>query len=650
MSNILAIAEEKFGSLHGQGEWTKAFCPACSPNKPGKARSLSINVETGYYVCHRDDCETWGYLDGNVENGKPQEPHFNKVKEPNVSMPINEKVLSRVNFGACKKYFHKKFDEIIQFEGLNGCWSNISLNEPLHIGYKENEGFVFGIPENGMLNHIKCHKGKQYGSAHNKIYPDYILKNGDRDATLFLCEGEKDVISMLCHGFQAITFTSGAKAIPKDISTLVTYKNVVICYDNDEPGKTGANKTAQKLKTTNPEMRVRIAEWDDVNHDGYDVTDMFRAGGNRDSVMRIAKNAYEFGTRSEDFGGMVEMNVSNFLDIQEVGGNYIMNEILIESGMTVLAGSDNVGKSILAMEMGVSMAMGVPFLAFEVAHPVKVLFAQFEMMNTVMQKRIRRSMNHYKELYPERMDLLEKNFIITPLSRDKIFSDKWEKIKGNMIAAKVPFDVVIIDNLMSSTHKNIIKNHELKDVLSQIRDVQNGYNVGVLLINHHNKLYGDSRILEKDMIRGGKLLTDYADNVIQVADSKRLEKLKVWKITKIRTESDFHQVHCGIRLQSAPDELWFKWIGPLEGAEEMWYEEPKYSLIDKIVIAMKDYANSEDCVSRTQITAIIEEKLGYTADSTITGWINKLIKFNKLEKVRHNSYKVVKSELDVLDL
>jgi len=120
MSNILAIAEEKFGSLHGQGEWTKAFCPACSPNKPGKARSLSINVETGYYVCHRDDCETWGYLDGNVENGKPQEPHFNKVKEPNVSMPINEKVLSRVNFGACKKYFHKKFDEIIQFEGLNG--------------------------------------------------------------------------------------------------------------------------------------------------------------------------------------------------------------------------------------------------------------------------------------------------------------------------------------------------------------------------------------------------------------------------------------------------------------------------------------------------------------------------------------------------
>jgi len=124
----------------------------------------------------------------------------------------------------------------------------------------------------------------------------------------------------------------------------------------------------------------------------------------------------------------------------------------------------------------------------------------------------------------------------------------------------------------------------------------------------------------------------------------------VWKITKIRTESDFHQVHCGIRLQSAPDELWFKWIGPLEGAEEMWYEEPKYSLIDKIVIAMKDYSDSEDCVSRMQITGIIEEKIGNVTDRTISNWINKLIKFNKLEKVGHNSYKVVKSELDVLDL
>ena len=48
--------------------------------------------------------------------------------------------------------------------------------------------------------------------------------------------------------------------------------------------------------------------------------------------------------------------------------------------------------------------------------------------------------------------------------------------------------------------------------------------------------------------------------------------------------------------------------------------------------------------------AVIEKKMGSIVDKIISNWINKLIKFNKLEKVRHNSYKVVKSELDVLDL
>ena len=328
MSDILTLAEEKFGSLHGAGEWTKAFCPACSPDRPRKPRSLSVNTDTGYYTCHRDECDMWGYL---KENGQMEESYFDKVeKETIVSMPVNEKMLSRVNFEACKSHFQVKFDEIMQFEGLKGVWSDISLNEPLQVGYKEGESFVFGIPENGMLNHIKCHKGKQYGSAHNKIYPDYILKHGDKDGVMFLCEGEKDVISMICHGFQAITFTSGAKSIPKDLSSLTTYKNIVICYDNDEPGKTGATKTARKLKLANPDIRIRVVEWDEILHEGYDISDMFRNGGNRDSVMRLVQNAYEFGTRSEDYGGMVEMRVSNFLDIKEVGGDYIMDEILIE--------------------------------------------------------------------------------------------------------------------------------------------------------------------------------------------------------------------------------------------------------------------------------------------------------------------------------
>ena len=58
-----------------------------------------------------------------------------------------------------------------------------------------------------------------------------------------------------------MTNTTGAANVPKDINPLKDFIDVVIIYDNDDPGKQGARKMAQAIKSINPVGKVRIGEW-----------------------------------------------------------------------------------------------------------------------------------------------------------------------------------------------------------------------------------------------------------------------------------------------------------------------------------------------------------------------------------------------------
>lgn len=72
------------------------------------------------------------------------------------------------------------------------------------------------------------------------------LENLTRE-TVFLVEGEKDCITMLAAGFNAVTFTTGAGSIPGDYIRHFAGKTVYIIYDVDEAGRNGAVKAANVL-------------------------------------------------------------------------------------------------------------------------------------------------------------------------------------------------------------------------------------------------------------------------------------------------------------------------------------------------------------------------------------------------------------------
>lgn len=76
--------------------------------------------------------------------------------------------------------------------------------------------------------------------------------------TLWLCEGEPDVICALSHGLNAVTQTAGCSTWPEEFSQAMAGRDVVICYDADQPGYKGSHKAAESIAKHARSVRVLI--------------------------------------------------------------------------------------------------------------------------------------------------------------------------------------------------------------------------------------------------------------------------------------------------------------------------------------------------------------------------------------------------------
>ena len=605
----------------GDKGWFKATCPEC--NSYG---SLAISGESGSFHCKKESCKH----SGKISNGQMK----------------RTAAVIEANHQSAQERLKDNFEKVLERESLQGVWSSIALNKEMAVGYTSTGKLQFGVYYNGVLQHIKNHKGRQYGQASNKIYPEAVLDKGNAESYLWITEGEKDAITALCHGLQAVTFTSGAGAVPKDVSKLERFKNIVVIYDNDTPGREGALKAAREINFKFPDTRIKVFNWKD-QREGFDLTDFFREKGTVDSLfLALDRDGYAFGENAGDYGGWSEISLADYMDVDVDPVEWICKDIVCTRGLSMIAGSDNTGKSILAMQLAVSVAMGVPFMHFQVPRPRKVLLVQFEMDDGLVQQRVPQILKYYQNSYPDKIKNLVNLKTVMKKDLGEIFKDKWGSLKGNLQAnRRDQYDLVVIDNLYTSTSKDISKNHEVKDVVSVIRSLVDTFGVSFMVINHNNKPRGDSFVLRKEHIRGGKLLTDNLEFCIQIARAEidPDEKLRIFKITKSRMASEFTHVACGIRLEGDNGELKFDWLGPLPNREEIYYHEPKKNRNFEMLGELLNLADKDAEVATLQIEGVLSDR-GLTRRS-VFNWINRQNELGTIQKMAHGRYKIIKNEL-----
>ena len=109
-----------------------------------------------------------------------------------------------------------------------------------------------------------------------------------------ICAGEKDMAVARSHGLNAITLTGGENTAPKILREF-RGRSVVICYDNDGAGLSGAITVASALYGYAKSIKVVTGFHEVCKETGEDITDFFvKYGKTKEDLVEYFKNTPEF--------------------------------------------------------------------------------------------------------------------------------------------------------------------------------------------------------------------------------------------------------------------------------------------------------------------------------------------------------------------
>jgi 5S rRNA maturation endonuclease (ribonuclease M5) len=272
--DLFATNLKKF-KPNGNGQ-ASGLCPFHNDKTP----SFSVNLNSGLWNCH--GCGARGNAKQFAERiGIDPTPYKSFVRAEKSDNQSEIEVQAR----KYKEYLVTNFDALKASGKVPAFWTLKAVEDTL-TGYDKVKNCLtfthFDI--NGKPVNIKWHKPDQGGSlqipgrGENRLYPLHLLREYSTSDPLIYCEGEKDSISLLSMGIQAVTHTCGALSVPSNLAPLEGFEKIIIVFDNDPAGYDGAENTAKALSKSFPALQVYIYNWF-KKPSGFDITDYFSQGG-----------------------------------------------------------------------------------------------------------------------------------------------------------------------------------------------------------------------------------------------------------------------------------------------------------------------------------------------------------------------------------
>jgi len=269
----------KNGKRTGNGQIT-GLCPFHDDRNP----SFSWNEQTGVWICFAK-CGSGNAYQFAERNGLDPKPYLTSQnrKIDHVPAKKREKLSSgdKQQAGGFHKYLLEHLSELSG--EIPNSWTEEDIRRTLTGFDPKGKRLVFQHTDlSGEIVNIKYHKDpegrvKQRPGIESILFPLKLVPEYDPEKPLIYCEGEKDAVTLISQGFQAITGSTGAGTLPKDLTPLKPFKNIIILYDAGKAGEEGSQKLAYKLRNEFPKMNVKLHFWDNKK-DGFDVTDFFQNG------------------------------------------------------------------------------------------------------------------------------------------------------------------------------------------------------------------------------------------------------------------------------------------------------------------------------------------------------------------------------------
>jgi hypothetical protein len=203
--------------------------------------------------------------------------------------------------------------------------------------------------------------GWKFGLGDMAVRPLYRLPELIEDLAIervvLLVEGEKDVETARGLGLAATTHMGGSKAWRPEYAEALRDGHVVIIPDNDGPGREWALEAATSLHGVAASLRILPLPGVSV---GGDLTDWIHAGGTRGQLDRLLLRARPWlpgnpipEPTSSRFRVFSDLELESMPPMQ-----WLANGIFPATSLLALCGAPGCGKSFVAMDLALSIAIG----------------------------------------------------------------------------------------------------------------------------------------------------------------------------------------------------------------------------------------------------------------------------------------------------
>ena len=309
----------------------------------------------------------------------------------------------------------------------------------------------------------------------------------------------------------------------------------------------------------------------------------------------------------------------------------LVSNLFREQSLNFLAGEEGCGKSLLAMNLAMSVALGLSkFLNYEVRKEGKVLYLNNELSLQDFSLRLRRMSVTFTEVQRSAMDNL-----IVPV-HTQLLSECWNGV--NDFCGREGPVLFILDCLYFAHDRDEKDNTEMKSVMRQLIALRNNHKLTVLVV-HHTKKGTRGELMHNDHMRGAGVFGQAADTVLMLRRSQTNEEQRVIKQTKQRHGSDAHR---RTRLLSLNGEtLWFEDRGEVSEASHIStpFEVPSGgSQLLPTVLGGRPIWRRKEILEACQRFKM--------SDKTVDRWIDAAVEQGYLVSAGFGTYKVAHLDMD----
>ena len=215
----------------------------------------------------------------------------------------------------------------------------------------------------------------------------------------------------------------------------------------------------------------------------------------------------------------------------------LFGTLFFENEICILFADTNLGKSILAVQIGESVSSGSRIPPFELeAPPQKALYIDFELSEKQFQIRYSEGNLHYKfhtnfyraELDPEIEEV--------PPSYESFEDYLIKSLESQIISTGSK--VVIVDNITYLRSNNETAKDALP-LMKQLKALKKKHSLSILILAHTPKRDG-SNPLGKNDLGGSKMLINFCDSAFAIGESRQDSKIRYIKQIKVRNAENFY--------------------------------------------------------------------------------------------------------------